>query len=104
MNKGGGIEGVRVILQELKGFGAVRSSPFFDGRRERLQKDAVRTIGAGWGAEDLGGIPHGSEFDGRVDHRRAGRINYRAPDQRGAGRADQQHGGSDLQKQEGEDR
>ena len=47
MNKGGGIEGIRIILQELKVLGEAGGSPFFDGRRERLQKDAVRTIGAG---------------------------------------------------------
>ncbi|MEC7842742.1 MAG: hypothetical protein VX911_07655 [Candidatus Latescibacterota bacterium] len=62
------------------------SSPFFDGRRERLQMDAVRTIGAGCGAEDLGRIRHGSELDDRVDHRRTLRIHYRSPDYRGAGR------------------
>jgi len=41
------VEGIRIILQEQKVLGAAGGSPFFDGRRDRLQKDAVRTIGAG---------------------------------------------------------
>ena len=98
---------LQVVLDELAGDRGEHGLPFLPELPARGVTSGMigRTLSlvdgigvdlqpAGWRLTDSNG----------VDHRRALRIHYRAPDYRGAGGADLQHGGSDFQKQEGEDR